>query len=188
MGRGDLSNAEWERLRPLLPPETGRRGGRWRDHRQMINGIIWRTRTGAPWRDLPERYGPWQTCYKRFARFQIDGTWVRIQQAVQRDAGELDWQVQADSSVVRAHQHAAGAPKGAHLAGVGRAVEIGPLPRRPVDQDPCAGGWTRPAAGDPYHARPSGGYYRAAGLGGCGPGAAVRWGRPAAGAPRPSGG
>jgi transposase len=86
MGRGDLSNAEWERLRPLLPPETGRRGGRWRDHRQVINGIIWRIRTGAPERDLPERYGSWQTCYKRFARWETDGTWARIQRAVQRDA------------------------------------------------------------------------------------------------------
>jgi transposase len=115
MGRGDLSNAEWERLRSLLPPQGGRRGGRWRDHRQVVNGIIWRIRTGAPWRDLPERYGPWQTCYKRFARWETDGTWARIQQAVQREvdaAGELDWQVQVDTSVVRAHQHAAGARKG----------------------------------------------------------------------------
>ena len=114
MGRADLSNAKWEWLRPLLPP-TDRRGGRWRDHRQVINGIIWRTRTGAPWRDLPERYGPWQTCYKRFARWEIDGTWARIEQLVQRDAdavGELDWRVQVDTSVVRAHQHAAGARKG----------------------------------------------------------------------------
>jgi transposase len=74
-----------ERLWPLLPP-TGQRGGRWHDHRQVINGIIWRTRTGAPWRDLPERYGPWQTCYKRFARWEIDGTRARIEQLVQRDA------------------------------------------------------------------------------------------------------
>src|SRR4029453_10213716 len=85
MGRAELSNAEWERLWPLLPP-TGQRGGRWRDHRQVINGIIWRTRTGAPWRDLPERYGPWQTCYKRFARWEIDGTRARIEQLGQRDA------------------------------------------------------------------------------------------------------
>ena len=114
MGRADLSNAGWEWLRPLSPP-TGQRGGRWRDHRQVINGIIWRTRTGAPWRDLPERYGPWQTCYKRFARWEIDGTWARIEQLVQRDAdacGELDWRVQVDTSVVRAHRHAAGARKG----------------------------------------------------------------------------
>jgi transposase len=81
----------------------------------VINGIIWRTRTGAPWRDLPERYGPWQTCYKRFGRWETDGTWARIQQAVQREAdaaGGLDWAVQVDTSVVRAHQHAAGARKG----------------------------------------------------------------------------
>ena len=115
MGRGDLTNAEWERLRPLLPSQTGQRGGRWRDHRQVINGIIWRIRTGAPWRDLPERYGPWQTCYKRFARWDVDGIWAGIEQAVQRDAdaaGELDWRVLVDTSVVRAHQHAAGARKG----------------------------------------------------------------------------
>jgi len=81
----------------------------------VINGIIWRIRTGSPWRDLPERYGPWQTCYKRFARWETDGTWARIQQAVQRDAdaaGELDWQVQVDTTIVRAHQHAAGAARG----------------------------------------------------------------------------
>jgi transposase len=57
MGRGDLTSAEWERLRPLLPAESGQRGGRWRNHRQVVNGIIWRTRTGAPWRDLRERFG-----------------------------------------------------------------------------------------------------------------------------------
>ena len=63
----------------------------------------------------PSGTAPWQTCYKRFARWETDGTWARIQQAVQRDAdaaGELDWQVQVDTSVVRAHQHAAGARKG----------------------------------------------------------------------------
>jgi len=69
----------------------------------------------CPWRDLPERYGPWETVYKRFARWQTDGTWARIEAAlrVQADAaGELDWNAQIDSSVVRAHQHAAGARKG----------------------------------------------------------------------------
>jgi transposase len=139
MGRGDLTSAEWERLWPLLPSESGQRGGRWRDHRQVVNGIIWRTRTGAPWRDLPERFGPWETCYKRFARWEADGTWARMEQALQRDAdaaGELDWRVQADSSVVRAHRHAAGAPRGVDAAGLGRQAGVGPLPRRPVDQDP----------------------------------------------------
>jgi transposase len=94
---------------------TPQRGGRWRDHRQVLNGILFRVRSGVPWRDLPERYGPWETVYKRFARWQTDGTWARIEAAlrVQADAaGELDWDAQIDSSVVRAHQHAAGARKG----------------------------------------------------------------------------
>jgi transposase len=91
-----------------------RRGGRWRDHRQVLNGILFRVRTGVPWRDLPERYGPWETVYKRFARWQTDGTWARIEAALRTQAdaaGELDWDAQIDSSVVRAHQHAAGARK-----------------------------------------------------------------------------
>jgi transposase len=73
-----------------------------------------RVRTGVPWRDIPERYGPWETVYKRFTRWQTDGTWARIQEALhtQADAaGALDWDAQIDSSVVRAHQHAAGASK-----------------------------------------------------------------------------
>jgi Putative transposase of IS4/5 family (DUF4096) len=75
---------------------------------------------GAPgaWRDLPERYGPWETVSKRVARWQTDGTWARIEAALatQADAaGELDWDAQVDSSVVRTHQHAAGPAKGARL-------------------------------------------------------------------------
>src|SRR5829696_619714 len=61
---------------------TPQRGGRWRDHRQVLNGILFRTRTGVPWRDVPERYGPWETLYKRFARWQPDGTWARIEAAL----------------------------------------------------------------------------------------------------------
>ena len=80
----------------------------------MINGILWKLRTGAPWRDLPERYGPWQTCYDRFIRWRRDGTWDRLlaQAQTKSDAvGELEWVVSVDSSSVRAHQHAAGARK-----------------------------------------------------------------------------
>ena len=93
---------------------TPKRGGRWRDHRQVLNGILFRTRTGIPWRDLPERYGPWETVYKRFARWQTDGTWAHIEASLQTQAdaaGGLDWDAQIDSSVIRAHQHAAGARK-----------------------------------------------------------------------------
>ena len=74
--RFEITDEEWERLAPLLPAMTPQRGGRWRDHRQVLNGILFRVRTGVPWRDVPERYGPWETLYKRFARWQTDGTWT----------------------------------------------------------------------------------------------------------------
>jgi transposase len=109
--RGELTNAGWARLTPLLPL-NGKHGGQWRDHRQVINGILWRLRVGAPWRDVPVRYGPWQTCYDRFVRWRRDGTWDRLLALVQSaadTAGEVDWTVCVDGTVVRAHQHAAGA-------------------------------------------------------------------------------
>ncbi|MFB7982814.1 IS5 family transposase [Streptomyces vinaceus] len=111
MGRGDLSDAEWERLRPFLPV-SNRRCGRWRDHRQVIDGILHRVRTGVQWRDLPERFGPWKTVYERHRLWSGDGTWERLLQQVQAAAdaaGEIDWDISVDSTIVRAHQHAAGA-------------------------------------------------------------------------------
>lgn len=65
VGREELTDTVWARIEPLLPSADGRRGGRWRDHRQVINGISWRLRTGAPWRDVPEKYGPWKTLHER---------------------------------------------------------------------------------------------------------------------------
>jgi transposase len=115
MGRGDLTNEQWARLQPLLP--KGRKAGRpprW-SKRQLIDGIRWRTRTGAPWRDVPARYGPWQTVYGLFRRWQRDGTWQRILTALQAQAdakGLITWQVSVDTTITRAHQHAAGARKG----------------------------------------------------------------------------
>jgi transposase len=109
--RGELTDAAWARLRPLLPL-NGKRGGQWRDHRQVINGILWRLRVGAPWRDVPMRYGPWQTCYDRFARWRRDGTWdwlLALAQSAADAVGELGWTICIDGTVVRAHQHAAGA-------------------------------------------------------------------------------
>jgi transposase len=111
MGRGDLTDMEWERLQPFLPVSNGR-CGRWRDHRQVIDGILHRVRTGVQWRDLPQRYGPWKTVYERHRLWSADGTWERLLQEVQAavDAtGEIDWDIAVDSTVVRAHQHAAGA-------------------------------------------------------------------------------
>ncbi|WP_425338101.1 IS5 family transposase [Streptomyces xanthophaeus] len=111
MGRGDLTNAEWERLESFLPP-GGARGGRWSDHRRVINGVLYRVRTGVQWRDLPERFGPWETVYKRHRRWSADGTWTMLLsriQAAEDAAGRIDWEVPVDSTAVRAHQHAAGA-------------------------------------------------------------------------------
>jgi transposase len=117
MRRHELTDGQWARLAPLLPPERPRTGRPARDHRTILNGILWVLRTGAPWRDLPERYGPWSTCWSRFRRWQAAGVWEGVLDALKRDAdakGELDWAVHfVDSSNVRAHQHAAGAKKGA---------------------------------------------------------------------------
>ncbi|MEV4441207.1 transposase, partial [Streptomyces sp. NPDC049577] len=86
--RGDLSDAEWERLRPFLPVSNGR-CGRWRDHRQVIDGILHRVRTGVHWRDLPERFGPWKTAYERHRLWSADGTWERLLQQHQHASGAL---------------------------------------------------------------------------------------------------
>nr|WP_238608207.1 IS5 family transposase [Amycolatopsis sp. Poz14] len=114
MGRGDLTNEEWARLKPHLPM-TGQRGGRGENHRRVINGILFRLRTGAPWRDLPEHFDPWKTVYERHRRWSADGTWDRIFAAVLVDAdaeGRIDWSMASvDSTSCRAHQHAAGACK-----------------------------------------------------------------------------
>jgi transposase len=115
--RGELTDRQWEGLEPLLPPERPETGRPNVDHRRIIDGILWRERTGAPWRDLPARYGPWSTVYSRFWRWQKAGVWDRVFAAVQQEedaAGAVDWGVQfIDSSVIRAHQHAAGA-RGGH--------------------------------------------------------------------------
>ena len=89
-------------------------GGPFRDHRQVLEGVIYRLRTGVPWRDLPVEFGPWQTVWKRHARFSRDGTWdaVLTRLLAEADAsGQLDWAVSVDSTVVRAHQHGATAKR-----------------------------------------------------------------------------
>jgi transposase len=113
-GRGDLTDAEWNVLAPLLPRPSARGRPPKHSRRRLIDGIRWRTRTGAPWRDVPARYGPWQTIYGLFRRWQRDGTWQRIVTALQARAdaaGAIGWDVSVDSTVARAHQHAAGARK-----------------------------------------------------------------------------
>jgi len=112
-----LTDAMWERVEPHLPTRgRGRgagRGGLWSDHRLVVEGILWRFRTGSPWRDLPADYGAWQTIYWRFNTWSKDGTFNTILSELQADAHEedgIDWVVSIDSSNARAHKHAAGAP------------------------------------------------------------------------------
>ncbi|NEA82614.1 IS5 family transposase [Actinospica acidiphila] len=111
--RHELTDQEWKLLAPLIPQAaTGR--PRVSD-RQVINGMVYKIRTGISWRDLPERYGPWQTVYTRFRRYAIDGVFTRALQQIQARAdaaGDIDWLVQIDSTIVRAHQHAATGRKG----------------------------------------------------------------------------
>jgi transposase len=112
--RQELTDQAWAQIAPLLPAND-RPGGQWADHRRVANGILWKLATGVPRRDLPERYGPWQACYERFRRWQADGTWTRLlahAQARSDAVGEVDGEVVVDATVVRAHQHAAGARKG----------------------------------------------------------------------------
>ncbi|WP_328940229.1 IS5 family transposase [Streptomyces tauricus] len=122
MRRHELSDAEWEFVRPLLPVSL--RGRKRLDDRRVLNGIVWKFRTGTAWRDVPERYGPWATLHTRFRRWAADGTFDRMLQAAQAKAdaaGDIEWLVSVDSTVVRAHQHAAGARKGGRVSALGRS-------------------------------------------------------------------
>jgi transposase len=104
-----LSDAAWERIEPLMPSSQGQRGRPFRDHRQVVEGIIYRLRTGIAWRDLPASFGPHQTVSKRHRRFSADGTWDRIHARLVAEAdaaGAVDWTVSVDSTINRAHQHA----------------------------------------------------------------------------------
>ncbi|MFC8230703.1 IS5 family transposase [Streptomyces sp. NPDC057287] len=113
--RHELTDAEWDFVQPLLPRKSM---GRPRlDDRRMLNGIMWKFRAGVAWRDVPERYGPWASLHTRFRRWAADGTFDRMlknAQARADAAGNIDWLVSVDSSIVRAHQHAAGAQKRGH--------------------------------------------------------------------------
>ena len=110
--RYELTDQEWNRIAPLLPPEKPNRPGRpSKDNRTMLNAMVWIARSGAPWRDLPERYGPWETVYSRFRKWIEDGFLDNIFRVLSLEA-ELE-ELSLDASIVKAHQHSAGAKKGA---------------------------------------------------------------------------
>ena len=107
MARYELTDAEWKIIAPLLPNKP--RGVPRADDRRVLNRIFWRLRSGAPWADIPERYGPYTTCYNRFVRWRAAGHWDQILKAVsQAYNGKIEM---IDSSVVRVHQHAANGEK-----------------------------------------------------------------------------
>jgi transposase len=109
--RFDLTDAQWALLEPLLPKPVTGRPPKW-SKRQLIDGVRWRIRVGAPWRDVPDCYGHWCSVYGLYRRWQRDGTWARILTGLQGrgDAlGLIGWDVSVDSTIARAHQHAAGA-------------------------------------------------------------------------------
>ncbi|MEU9499764.1 IS5 family transposase [Streptomyces sp. NPDC048196] len=140
---GDLTDAEWERLQPFLPV-SNRRCGRWRDHRQVIEGILHRMRTGVQWRDLPEWFGPWKTVYERHRPWSADGTWERLLQQVQAEAdadGEADWDTSVASTIVRAHQHAAGARTEPPPAPTSKGGRSGRTPGRNAVAEPAHPWW-----------------------------------------------
>jgi len=109
-----LSDEMWARIEPVLPPVKGAMGRPMRPHRTLVEGSIFRLRTGVAWRDLPTEFGPWQTVWKRHARFSKDGTWDKVLLALQVGAdarGEIDWKVSVDSTIARVHQHGATAAR-----------------------------------------------------------------------------
>jgi transposase len=110
MPRSQLSDHMWERLAPLLPSETGRRGRPSLPNRPFIEAILWKHRTGAPWRDLPESFGPWASVFTRFNRWSRAGVWQTVLEVLRGEA-DNEW-VMLDGTVIRAHQHAAGAKGG----------------------------------------------------------------------------
>ena len=112
MAHYELTDGEWKIIAPLLPDKS--RGVKRVDDRRVLNGIFWRLRSGAPWADIPERYGPYTTCYNRFVRWRAAGIWDHILRAVSK---AYNGKIQMiDSSVVRVHQHAANGEKKAAAA------------------------------------------------------------------------
>ena len=123
MRRYELTDSEWERISNYFPEKIpGTPGRPPKEHRPIVNGIVWIARSGAPWRDLPERYGPWETVYTRFRELIESGVLVKIFCDLNIDADLQD--ISLDSTTVRVHQHAAGAKKGAKPPKSGVVAEV----------------------------------------------------------------
>src|SRR5512140_388951 len=126
MRRHELSNADWARLKGLLPPERGRPGRPAElSNRRFLNGVVFIAKTGLPWRDLPTHFGPWKTIHSRFTRWNHRGVFERVLSVFASDADNES--SMADSTCVRAHQHAAGGKGGPKVSVLDALAEALPL-------------------------------------------------------------
>jgi putative transposase len=105
-----LRDGQWERMAVHIIGDGRSRGSSGRDNRMFVEGVLWIVRTGSPWRDLPEVFGEWNSVFRRFSRWSVKGVWGRIFEAMSDDP-DFEYLI-VDSTIVRAHQHAAGAKKG----------------------------------------------------------------------------
>lgn len=108
--RHEIKDQDWERIQDLLPPENTGEGRPSKPNREMLNGMLWKVKTGAPWRDLPVRFGPWKTVYSRFRLWSSNDIFEQVFESLTSDADLQD--VSLDSTSCKVHQHAAGAKKG----------------------------------------------------------------------------
>ena len=153
MKRYELTDEQWQLIEPLLPKRTATTGRPPKDPRHMFDGILWDLCSGAPWRDMPERFGPWQTVYDYYRNWRNQGTFDRIVGTLQIHLdrqGKIDWDLWCiDGSTVRATRAAAGASKKKSHPAPARAGRscFRPFPRRIQQQIPSGDGWPRLAAG-----------------------------------------
>ena len=113
MKRHELTDRQWEEVKNMLPPERKPQGGRpAKDNRVMLNGIIYWLVTGIPWRDLPERFGPWQSVYGRFRTWTLQGVWEKLLDALIEQDIVDESTLMLDSTTIKVHQHASGSKKG----------------------------------------------------------------------------
>lgn len=135
--RHEVTDAQWGLIAPHMPARS--RGRAWADHRTVVNGVLYWAATGVPWRDLPDRYGPWQAVYERFRRWRDDGTWARVLRALQGTAdalGLIDWSLCCvDTTVARSTRSAGGAAK-----------KGGRRPSRPTTRSASAGAGGGPSS------------------------------------------
>ena len=130
MRRFELSDERWERVEGLLPGRRGSPGRCGDNNRLFVEAVLWIARTGAPWRDLPERFGDWNSVFQRFNRWAKKGVWQRVFDALQEP--DLEW-VMLDATIIRAHVHAAGARKKTGISNlVGRVADSARRSMRPA--------------------------------------------------------